>query len=110
MPASSCCQAVSQGHAVGRCSTARRAERAIRAGTVIRWARTVAVAALAWKPDASEPAARVRLNATAARTSHAEFAANFPDGRCARGAVFEVGDDLFDDRVAAVGGFGLEHG
>ncbi|SDY74837.1 hypothetical protein SAMN05661080_04482 [Modestobacter sp. DSM 44400] len=45
----------------------------------------VAVVAFAWKAEASVPAARVRLNAIAARTSQAELAANFPEGRWARG-------------------------
>ena len=37
-----------------------------------------------------------------ASTSHAGFAANDPDGRCAQGPILQVGDDLFDDRVPAV--------
>jgi hypothetical protein len=75
----SCCQAVAQGHSIGRCSVARRADRLIRAAMLINWARMVAVVALAWKVEASVPAARVRLNASAARTSQAEFAAKLPE-------------------------------
>jgi hypothetical protein len=78
-------------------------ERASRAATLISWARMVPVVALAWKADARVPAARVRLNAIAALTSQALLAPNFPDGRCARGSVLQVGDDLLDDRVPAVG-------
>ena len=44
------------------------------------------------------------------RVSQAALAANFPDGRWASGPCFEVGDDLFDDGVAAVVGLGLQHG
>jgi len=36
--------------------------------------------ALAWKAEARQPAARVRLNAIAASTSQALFAANEPVG------------------------------
>lgn len=63
----------------------RRAEVAIRAGTVISWARMVPVVAFAWKVDARRLAARVRLSAIAAQTSHAPLAANDPDGRWASG-------------------------
>ena len=41
---------------------ARRAERVMRAATLISWARIVAVVALAWMVEASAPTARVRLN------------------------------------------------
>src|SRR5665647_1686678 len=54
-------------------------ERASLAGMLISWARMVPVVALAWKAEARQPAARVRLNATAASTSQALFAANEPD-------------------------------
>lgn len=52
-------QACSQGQCWGRCRRILRAERAIRAGTVISSARIVAVVALAWKVEARAPAARV---------------------------------------------------
>ncbi len=73
-----CFQAVSQGQSVGRCSASRRAERARRPGTLISWVRMVAVVALAWNVEARKPAVRVRLNAIAAQTSQALFAANDP--------------------------------
>jgi len=44
--------------------------------------------ALAWKREASVPAARVRLNAIAASTSQAEFAAKCPEGTCASAEFF----------------------
>ena len=94
---------------MGRCRTSRRAERAIRAGTLISWARMVAVVALAWKAEARAPAARVRLNAIAAQTSQAPFAVNDPDGRWASGPCLQVGDDLLDDGVPAVAVLGLDH-
>ena len=65
-----------------------RAVRAIRAGTVMSWARIVAVVALAWNFEARVPVARVRLNAIAARTIQALVAANEPDGMCASGPAF----------------------
>ena len=37
-----------------------------------------------------------------ASTVQAAFAVNPRDGRCAKGAALEVGDDLLDDRVVAV--------
>src|SRR3982751_3393496 len=81
-------QALSHGQSRGRCSRSRRAERAIRAGTAISWARMVAVVALPWKVEARAPAARVRLNAIAANTVQAELAANRPEGMCASGPFF----------------------
>lgn len=77
----SCFQACCQGQFVGRCNRSRRAEDAIRAGTVIRVRRIVAVVALRNCAPVMVAAARVRLNAIAARTSQAALAANFPDGR-----------------------------
>ncbi len=49
------------------------------------WVRIVAVRVLAGMVPARAPAARVRLNAIAARTSKAAFAVNLPDGRYAGG-------------------------
>src|SRR3954462_4094435 len=84
-------QAVSHGQSRGRCSRNRRAERANRTGTLISWARIVPVVALAWKAEASAPAARVRLNAIAASTSQAELAAKLPEGRWAGGPALGRG-------------------
>src|SRR3954451_17057103 len=78
-----------QGHRVGRCRVRRRAERAIRAGTMISRVRRVAVVATAraWpgRVAARAPAARSRLNAIVARASQAALAVNTPDGRRASG-------------------------
>ena len=103
------CQAVSQGHRWGRCRRSRRAERAMRAGTAMRWARIVAVVARAWNLEARVPAARVRLNEIAARTSHAPFAFICPDGKCASGPFFSSAMTFSRVRVVAVGGLGGEH-
>ena len=81
----------------------RRAEVATRAGTAISLRRRVAVVAFARSGAARVPAARVRLNAMTASTSQAALAVNTPDGRCANAEFFEVGVDLLDDRVLAVG-------
>ena len=48
----------------------------------------VAVVALAWKAEASVPAARVRLNAIVAQISQALLAQKCPEGRCASGPFF----------------------
>ena len=85
-------QACPHGQCCGRCIRRRRAERASRAGMLISWARMVPVVALAWKAEARQPAARVRLNAITASTSQALFAANEPsvqitDGKCASGPL-----------------------
>ena len=64
--------------------TSRRADLARRPGTAISCRRMVAVVALAWNTDAMVPAARVKLNAIAANTSHAPLAAKWPEGKCAR--------------------------
>ena len=61
----------------------RRAEDATRAGMVISLRRMVAVLDLARAAPVRVAAARVRLNAITARTSHAELAANLPEGRWA---------------------------
>jgi len=71
---------VAQGQAVGRCRVVRRPEVAMRAAMLISCVRSVAVVALAWTVEARLPVARVRLNAIAARTSHAELAANDAEG------------------------------
>ena len=52
---------------------------------MMSWARIVPAVSLAWNVDARQPAARVRLNAIAARISQAPFAENDPEGRCASG-------------------------
>src|SRR4051812_41203600 len=75
-----------QGQFFGRCRLSRRAEDATRAGTAISVRRMVPVVALASTPPAMLAAARVRLNAITAQTSQALFAANLPEGRCARAA------------------------
>ena len=71
----SCCHAVAEGQAAGRCSVVRRAEVATRAAMLISWVRMVAVVPLACTAE-ELPAARRRLNAIAASTSQAELAAN----------------------------------
>ncbi len=80
-------QAGAQGQSVGKCSTSRRAEVAIRAGTVMRWVRRVAHRAFACRAEAAAPAARKRLNDRQARVSQAALAVNFPDGAWARGPL-----------------------
>ena len=73
----------SHGHSSGRCNVSRRAEVAILAGTAMSLRRMVAVVALASVGPVMVAAARVRLKAITARTSHAELAAKTLDGRCA---------------------------
>jgi len=102
------CQACSQRQWVGRWSRSCRAARASRAGMLTSWVRMVAVVALAWNIDARQPAARVRLCAIAAQTSHAAFAVNDPDGRCANGPVLRSAITC-STIVAAVTGLGLQH-
>jgi hypothetical protein len=81
----------------------------MRAGTAMRWVRTVAVAARVWNLEARAPAARVRLNEIAARTSQAAFALIRPEGRCASGPFFSSAMTFSRVRVVAVGGLGGEH-
>jgi len=73
------CQLSHDGQSLGRCRTSRLAEVARRAGPAVSCRRMVAVVALAWKTEAMVPAVRVRLNAIAASTSQALFAANEPE-------------------------------
>ena len=81
----------------------------MRAGTAMRWVRIVAVVARGWNLEASVPAARVRLNEIAARTSHAAFALIRPDGRCAIGPFFSSAMTFSRVGVVAVGGLRGEH-
>ena len=60
---------------------ARGVEEAMRAGMVMSLRRIVAVVALAMTGLERVPAARVRLNAITASTSHAALALNRPEGR-----------------------------
>ena len=71
-------QLICQGHPVGGSRVMVRAAVAIRAGTPIRVRRILPVVALASRVPASAAVRRVRLNAIAANTSHAEFAVNDP--------------------------------
>ena len=80
--------AVSHGQPRGRCSRRRRAEEAMRAGTLIRVRRMVAVRDLASAGPVRVAAARVRLNAMTASTSQALLAANRGEGRWARAEAF----------------------
>jgi hypothetical protein len=74
-----------QGQLAGGCSFSRLVEEAIRAGTVIGLRRMVAVVALSKEGLLVVlAAARVRLNAMAARTSQAAFVVRFLDGRWSR--------------------------
>src|SRR5450830_1024831 len=81
----------------------------MRAGTAMSWARSVAVVAREWNLEARVPAARVRLNEIAARTSHAAFAFICPDGRCASGPFFSSAMTFSRVRVVSVGGLGRQH-
>ncbi len=76
---------------------------------MISWVRMVAVVAFAWKTEAKDPAARVRLNAMAASTSQAPFAAKAPEGEVGQRARSQVGVNLLDDGVRPVVGLGLQH-
>src|SRR5674476_1185386 len=81
----------------------------MRAGTAMSWARMVAVVARAWNLEARVPAARVRLNAMAASTSHAALAFICPEGRCASGPAFSSAMTFSRVGVVAVGGLRREH-
>ena len=74
-------QAFSQGQFIGKWSTIRRADDAMRAGTVISFRRMVAVVALASSVAVRVAAARVTLNAMTASTSQAALAVKMPEGR-----------------------------
>ena len=78
-------QGLAQGQCAGRCRTGRRWGRASRAGTLTMVRRRVAPRATAWAGPARVPAARSRLWVIAAHSAQAAFAANRPEGRCARG-------------------------
>ena len=66
----------------------RRAEVAVRAGTLIKVRRTVAVVALVKVPPPMVAAARVRLKAMHAHTNHAALAVNFPDVAFAQNQIW----------------------
>ena len=77
------------------------------AGIATRWVRRVAQRALACRADAAAPAARMMLNAMQPKVSQAALAVNDPGGGVGQGTGLELGDDLLDDRVVAVGGVGV---
>ena len=101
-------QAVSQGQARGRCRVTRRAEDATRAGTAMSLRRIVAVVALA-RSGAARVAAAGAGGAGEVERDDREHqpggvGAGTPRrGRCASAGVLQVGVDLLDDRVMAVG-------
>ena len=106
-------QAASQGQALGGSTAAtRRAEDAIRAGTVMSLRRMVAVVALARSGPVSVAAAQGEVE-----RDHCEHQPGCVRGEPARGqvrhcGVLQVGVDLLDDRVPTVGlvrGHGVEH-
>jgi hypothetical protein len=66
----------------------RRADEAIRAGTLTSLRRIVAVVALASPGPVMMAAARVRLKAIAASTSQAALAVKTPEGRWAKALFF----------------------
>ena len=83
VPLNIAARAVSQRDRSGRWSVIRWAENVTLAGARTSLRRIVAVVALASPVPAIVAAARVRLNAMSARTSHAAFAVHTPDGKCA---------------------------
>ena len=86
--------AAAQGQVAGRCRCRRRALFTTRAATWIRRRRMVAVVALARPTPAMLAAARVRLNAMAAKVVQAALAVNFPEVIWStRGAVHDVHDE-----------------
>ena len=103
-------QAACQGQVWGRCSVTRRALRAIRAGTLMRWARIVAVVARAWKAPARVTGGPGEV--VGDRPQHQSMprcAVKTPLGRWASAEACRVGDDLLDDGVVAVLALGLQH-
>lgn len=79
------------------------ADPAIRAGMQMRCLRTSAEVALAWNVGVWVPAARVRLNASACADQPGGVRGILPGRQVREGAALQVGDDLFDDGVLAVG-------
>lgn len=79
-------QACRQRQRAGRCKVRQpRPCRASRAGALMRWRRSVAPRARAWKEPARQPSAHSRLWVIAAKVSQAAFAAKTPEGKCASG-------------------------
>ena len=76
--------------------------------TILR--RSVAPRATAWWSPASVPAARSRLWAIAAHRHPGRVGAEAARGHVRQRAVDQVGEDGFDDGVAAVGDVGLGDG
>ena len=76
--------AVSHGQFHGRCGVGRWSEDSMRAGTVTRARRTVAVLAMASAGLVMVAAARARSNASTANTKEEALAVNCPESRCTR--------------------------
>ncbi len=81
----------------------RRPREAERAGSWISLRRTVAVVARARSVPVRTPEALVRLNAITGQHQPGGVGGEYPRGQVRQRGGFQVGMDLFDDRVAAVG-------
>ena len=96
-------QLSAQGQSVGRCSTRRRAEDAIRAGSSISWVRRVAQRAFACRFEAAAPAARSKVERDGGECEPGGVGLELPGGCVGERAVLQLGDNLLDDGVVAVG-------
>jgi hypothetical protein len=103
-------QGCSQGRSVGRCRTSRRADRASRAGMVIRWAWMVTVVAFAWQVGARQPGAaqvdrdRGTDQPGTIRGERSVWVGGPADRTSGRRRLVR-----FDDGVTAVAVLGLDH-
>jgi hypothetical protein len=96
-------QACCQGQARGRCSTTRRPELAIRAGTTMRVRRMVPVVAVASCGPLSAAAGAGEVEREHCEHQPGGVGGERAAGQVCQGGVLQVGVDLFDDGVAAVG-------
>ena len=96
-------QAVSQGQAFGRCRVIRRAEVATRAGTVISLRRMVAVVAFARSGAGEVAGGAGEVERDDREHQPGGVGGEHPGGQVRQRGVLQVGVDLLDDRVPAVG-------
>ena len=92
-----------QGHASGRCRVIRRAEEATRAGTVTSLRRIVAVVDLASAGAGHGGGGAGEVERDDGQHEPGRVRGELPGWQVRQGRVLQVGVDLFDDRVPAVG-------
>jgi hypothetical protein len=104
----SACQASAQGQSMGRCRVSRRAEEATRAGTLIRWVRRGAQWARVVPVGGQHACGAGEVERDHCVREPGGVGRVRSRGEVGDRAVLQLGDDLLDHGVVAVGPVGLQ--